>query len=206
MRIDQPQDTILQRPHIPGEQGPNIISHPCTRSSAHWLWQTSIGKVDEILGPINQVYFTIKPQEGIQASSFKSGDKFYIGGDKLLPLEKYMVLVIMVQNVNANGRADSFQSQHLRPGQRKSSAQAGLVVVVQEDQEVLLEEASREVVVEECPEDEEVLATGEEERHEVEAAFQAGEGFQEVVALAEGEARSPGCVHCLICILHKTTV
>ncbi|EXJ85772.1 H/ACA ribonucleoprotein complex subunit 1 [Capronia coronata CBS 617.96] len=50
--------------------------------------KTSIGKVDEILGPINQVYFTIKPQEGIQATSFKSGDKFYIGGDKLLPLEK----------------------------------------------------------------------------------------------------------------------
>ena len=52
--------------------------------------QTAIGKVDEILGPINQVYFTIKPQEGIVATSFKSGDKFYIGGDKLLPLEKYV--------------------------------------------------------------------------------------------------------------------
>jgi rRNA processing protein Gar1 len=51
--------------------------------------QTPIGKVDEILGPINQVYFTIKPQEGIIATSFKPGDKFYIGGDKLLPLEKY---------------------------------------------------------------------------------------------------------------------
>ncbi|OCT44040.1 H/ACA ribonucleoprotein complex subunit 1 [Cladophialophora carrionii] len=50
--------------------------------------KTTIGKVDEILGPINQVYFTIKPQEGIQATSFKKGDKFYIGGDKLLPLEK----------------------------------------------------------------------------------------------------------------------
>lgn len=50
--------------------------------------KTTIGKVDEILGPINQVYFTIKPQEGIQATSFKEGDKFYIGGDKLLPLEK----------------------------------------------------------------------------------------------------------------------
>ncbi|EON66947.1 hypothetical protein W97_06062 [Coniosporium apollinis CBS 100218] len=49
---------------------------------------TAIGKVDEILGPLNQVYFTIKPQEGIVATSFKSGDKFYIGGDKLLPLEK----------------------------------------------------------------------------------------------------------------------
>ncbi|KAK4900171.1 H/ACA snoRNP pseudouridylase subunit, partial [Elasticomyces elasticus] len=50
--------------------------------------KTAIGKVDEILGPINQLYFTIKTQEGIQATSFKSGDKFYIGGDKLLPLEK----------------------------------------------------------------------------------------------------------------------
>lgn len=52
--------------------------------------KTPIGKVDEILGPINTVYFTIKPSEGIQATSFKSGDKFYIGGDKLLPLEKFL--------------------------------------------------------------------------------------------------------------------
>ncbi|RAL61928.1 hypothetical protein DID88_002417 [Monilinia fructigena] len=52
--------------------------------------KTAIGKVDEILGPINQVYFTIKPTEGIQATSFKTGDKFFIGGDKLLPLEKFL--------------------------------------------------------------------------------------------------------------------
>ncbi len=52
--------------------------------------QTPIGKVDEILGPLNQVYFTIKTQEGIQAKSFKAGDKFYIGGDKLLPLDRYV--------------------------------------------------------------------------------------------------------------------
>ena len=52
--------------------------------------KTAIGKVDEILGPLNQVFFTIKPQEGIQATSFKQGDKFYIGGDKLLPLEKFL--------------------------------------------------------------------------------------------------------------------
>lgn len=52
--------------------------------------KTAIGKVDEILGPINQVFFSVKPTEGIQATSFKSGDKFYIGGDKLLPLEKFL--------------------------------------------------------------------------------------------------------------------
>ncbi|KAL3446627.1 Gar1/Naf1 RNA binding region-domain-containing protein [Aspergillus insuetus] len=52
--------------------------------------KTPIGKIDEVLGPINQVYFTIKPQEGIVATSFKAGDKVYIGGDKLLPIEKFL--------------------------------------------------------------------------------------------------------------------
>ncbi|KAK4237219.1 Gar1-domain-containing protein [Achaetomium macrosporum] len=52
--------------------------------------KTAVGKVDEILGPINQVYFTIKPSEGIQATSFKYGDKFYIAGEKLLPLERFL--------------------------------------------------------------------------------------------------------------------
>lgn len=52
--------------------------------------KTAVGKIDEVLGPINQVYFTIKPTEGIQATSFKPGDKFFIGSEKLLPLEKFL--------------------------------------------------------------------------------------------------------------------
>ncbi|KAK6345124.1 H/ACA snoRNP pseudouridylase subunit [Orbilia javanica] len=52
--------------------------------------KSAVGKVDEVLGPINQVYFTIKPQDGVVATSFKKGDKFYIGGDKLLPLDKFL--------------------------------------------------------------------------------------------------------------------
>ncbi|KAL1918746.1 uncharacterized protein VTP21DRAFT_2768 [Calcarisporiella thermophila] len=52
--------------------------------------KTQIGKVDEILGPINEVYFTVKLQEGIVASSFKSNDKVYIGSDKLLPLDRFL--------------------------------------------------------------------------------------------------------------------
>ncbi|CAG8495185.1 1650_t:CDS:2 [Ambispora leptoticha] len=52
--------------------------------------KTQIGKVDEILGPINEVYFTIKLQEGIIASSFKPADKFYIADDKLLPLDRFL--------------------------------------------------------------------------------------------------------------------
>lgn len=49
-----------------------------------------IGKVDEILGPINEVFFTVKASDGIQAASFKEGDKFFIGTDKLLPLERFL--------------------------------------------------------------------------------------------------------------------
>ncbi|OBZ75774.1 H/ACA ribonucleoprotein complex subunit 1 [Grifola frondosa] len=49
-----------------------------------------IGRVDEILGPINEVYFSVKMGEGMVASSFKKGDKVFIGGDKLLPIERFL--------------------------------------------------------------------------------------------------------------------
>ena len=52
--------------------------------------KTQIGKVDEILGPINQVYFTVKLQEGILATSFKANDKVYIAQDKLLTLDRFL--------------------------------------------------------------------------------------------------------------------
>lgn len=52
--------------------------------------KTPIGKVDEILGPINQVYFSIKMGQGIVASSFKNGEKVYIAPDKILPLERFL--------------------------------------------------------------------------------------------------------------------
>jgi H/ACA ribonucleoprotein complex subunit 1 len=52
--------------------------------------KTQIGKIDEILGPINEVYFTVKMEQGMLASSFKKDDKVYIGGDKLLPIERFL--------------------------------------------------------------------------------------------------------------------
>ncbi|RKF62470.1 H/ACA ribonucleoprotein complex subunit 1 [Erysiphe neolycopersici] len=69
--------------------GQPSITQPLMRFYTY-VFETSIGKVDEILGPITSLHFTIKPSEGIQASSFKAGDKFYIGGDRLLPLEKFL--------------------------------------------------------------------------------------------------------------------
>jgi H/ACA ribonucleoprotein complex subunit 1 len=46
--------------------------------------------VDEILGPINEVYFTIKMDAGMIATSFKKDDKVYIAGDKLLPIDRFL--------------------------------------------------------------------------------------------------------------------
>ncbi|ETV76784.1 hypothetical protein H257_09237 [Aphanomyces astaci] len=37
--------------------------------------KTKIGKVDEILGAINDVMFTVKPDAGVAPKSFKAGDK-----------------------------------------------------------------------------------------------------------------------------------
>merc|ERR1712127_965217 len=51
---------------------------------------TQVGKVDEIFGTIQEVYFTVKPSEGVTAASFKVGDKLYISPEKLLPLQRFL--------------------------------------------------------------------------------------------------------------------
>lgn len=48
-----------------------------------------IGKVDEILGKIAEMFFTVKMDPGVQAKSFQTNDLLYIGTDKLLPLERF---------------------------------------------------------------------------------------------------------------------
>ncbi|CAA0842782.1 Putative H/ACA ribonucleoprotein complex subunit 1-like protein 1 [Striga hermonthica] len=52
--------------------------------------KTQIGKVDEIFGPINESYFSIKMMEGIVATSYSPGDKFFIDPAKLLPLARFL--------------------------------------------------------------------------------------------------------------------
>ncbi|KAJ6693976.1 hypothetical protein OIU85_004739 [Salix viminalis] len=52
--------------------------------------KTQIGKVDEIFGPINESFFSIKMMEGIVATSYAQGDKFYIDPSKLLPLARFL--------------------------------------------------------------------------------------------------------------------
>jgi H/ACA ribonucleoprotein complex subunit 1 len=51
--------------------------------------KSKIGKVEEVLGPVNRVMFTVKPDSGVHASSFKPDDKFFVGTDKLLPFSRF---------------------------------------------------------------------------------------------------------------------
>jgi len=44
-----------------------------------------VGVLDEIFGPLNEVYFLVKPKAGILPSSFKAGDKVFIATDRLMP-------------------------------------------------------------------------------------------------------------------------
>ncbi|CAH2072457.1 unnamed protein product [Thlaspi arvense] len=52
--------------------------------------KTQIGRVDEIFGPINESLFSIKMMDGIVATSYNEGDKFYIDPYKLLPLARFL--------------------------------------------------------------------------------------------------------------------
>uniref|UniRef100_A0ACD5WY25 Uncharacterized protein n=1 Tax=Avena sativa TaxID=4498 RepID=A0ACD5WY25_AVESA len=52
--------------------------------------KTQIGKVDEIFGPINESLFSVKMFEGVIATSYKEGDKFFIDPMKLLPLSRFL--------------------------------------------------------------------------------------------------------------------
>ena len=49
-----------------------------------------ISQVDEIFGTIQEVYFSVKVNDGITATSFKAADKLYINPLKLLPLERFL--------------------------------------------------------------------------------------------------------------------
>ena len=49
-----------------------------------------IGKVDEISGPINNYFFSVSPDEGINLQSMKKGTKIYIDKAFVLPLDYFL--------------------------------------------------------------------------------------------------------------------
>mmetsp|Transcript_23586 Transcript_23586/g.51621 ORF Transcript_23586/g.51621 Transcript_23586/m.51621 type:complete len:199 (+) Transcript_23586:168-764(+) len=48
-----------------------------------------IGKVDEILGKVAEIFFTVKMDPGVLSKSFQPNDLMYIGTDKLLPIVRF---------------------------------------------------------------------------------------------------------------------
>lgn len=52
--------------------------------------KTQVGRVEEVLGPISEVYFSVKPVDGVVASSFQPGDRVFLGPDKLMPLQRFL--------------------------------------------------------------------------------------------------------------------
>lgn len=148
--------------------------------------KTQIGKVDEILGPINEVFFTVKMEQGMVASSFKKEDKVYIGGDKLLPIERFLP--------KPKGTVES-ESRMRRSSDRVLGADAvlqrRLVVVVDEEAHAEVEVGHPCAAAGVEPvEDEVALATVEgvevdevascqEAHHEVEVGAVGGSGVDE---------------------------
>jgi len=100
--------------------------------------KTPIGKVDEILGPLNQVYFTIKPQDGIVATSFKNGDKVYIGGDKLLPLERFLPKPKVIGGDKKPKRAGGDRGRGAPRGGARGFGGAGVRLEVEVDSAVVV--------------------------------------------------------------------
>jgi len=48
-----------------------------------------VGTVDEILGPLNSFYFSVKPAEGVDPKSFKEGQVFYMNPEDLLSTDRF---------------------------------------------------------------------------------------------------------------------
>jgi H/ACA ribonucleoprotein complex subunit 1 len=48
-----------------------------------------IGKVDEILGKVAEIFFTVKMDPGVLSKTFQPNDLVYVGTDKLLPLTRF---------------------------------------------------------------------------------------------------------------------
>ena len=100
----------------PAEAGPAVRQVPQFNAFMFLENKTQIGKVDEIFGSIKDVvraagrplhvgrgtspggshsracaqFFTIKPQDGIVATSYSPGDKFYIDPGRLLSLQRFL--------------------------------------------------------------------------------------------------------------------
>ncbi|KAG8896825.1 H/ACA snoRNP pseudouridylase subunit [Tulasnella sp. 417] len=129
--------------------------------------KNQIGKVDEVLGPVNEVYFTVKMEQGMVASRFQKGDKVYIAGDKTLPIERFLpkpkavggvtsmfltwITAVLYTNANriqnvVKARVELEEGQEEAPEAAEHQGDAGSAT--EADEEVSVEASTRVVEVE----------------------------------------------------------
>lgn len=65
--------------------------------------------MEEIFGGIQNSYFTVKMSDGVVATSYAAGDKFYIDPAKLLPLERFLP---QPKGATRGGRGGASQAPH----------------------------------------------------------------------------------------------
>eukprot|EP00850_Spirogloea_muscicola_P002211 SM000008S22300 [mRNA] locus=s8:947472:948717:+ [translate_table: standard] len=82
---DGGQGAVLQRAHLPGEQDADWEGGGDLR--AHQRVGQSLGHDPAGAAP---PYFSVKMQEGVIATSYGVGDKFFIDPNKLLPLQRFL--------------------------------------------------------------------------------------------------------------------
>ena len=73
---------------------------PKFNSPVYLANKTKVGKVDEIFGPVNDIYFTVVLDEGFQATSFNVGDELCLSDDRLLPTRMFLEVSDSSLNLN----------------------------------------------------------------------------------------------------------
>lgn len=96
VRDEGPPAEIIEAGIVAHECESELICHwrvadkvPYFNAGVYLENKRKIGKVDEILGKISDVYFTVKMDPGILSKSFQPKDAVFIGTDKLLPLSRF---------------------------------------------------------------------------------------------------------------------
>lgn len=84
------QGPLLQRSHLPPNKSRHRQGRRDPRSHQSVPTFGASLSLANLHLPSDEVYFTIKPSAGIQATSFTAGDKVCIATDKLLPIERFL--------------------------------------------------------------------------------------------------------------------
>eukprot|EP00532_Pseudo-nitzschia_australis_P013746 CAMPEP_0168224808 /NCGR_PEP_ID=MMETSP0140_2-20121125/12304_1 /TAXON_ID=44445 /ORGANISM="Pseudo-nitzschia australis, Strain 10249 10 AB" /LENGTH=220 /DNA_ID=CAMNT_0008155307 /DNA_START=147 /DNA_END=810 /DNA_ORIENTATION=+ len=116
-----------------------------------------IGKVDEILGKVAEIFFTVKMDPGVLSKSFQPNDLMYIGTDKLLPIVRFTNPSALEGEV-ADGEVEVVEE----------AAEAEVVVEEAAEVEVVEDSVAEAEVVEDLVEEAVVAVEGEEVGEEVE--------------------------------------